>query len=238
MSFDWGFLTDSPLLWLTVTIAVFLFADFVNKKCSGSPLAHPVIISLTIIIFILTVSGVEYQPYSEGTSFLQFLMGPAVVAIAVPLYDNLARVRSMFIPLCISCMTAAVVAALSALMVAWALGADLVTLLSLAPKSVTSPIAIGIADKVGGYGSLAAGLVLITGAMGCLMAPTLFKLLKIDDSAVRGFALGVSAHAMGTAYAFEYGAMAGAFSGLAMGMTGTFTAFFLPVLIEVLPFLH
>ncbi|MCV6588418.1 MAG: LrgB family protein [Marinobacterium sp.] len=230
----WLILTDAPVLWLVLTIAVYMAAGWLNQRCGRTPLLHPVVVSLSVIILVLKLSQVSYDTYIEGAAFLKFLMGPAIVALAIPLYDNLARVRDLLLPLLVGCVSGALIAALSAVGVAWALGAGNVTLLSLAPKSVTSPIAIGVADQIGGAGSLAAGLVLITGALGCLIAPLLFRWLKINDPAVRGFTLGVSAHAMGTAFAFEYGAVAGAFSGLAMGLTGAFTAFVLPWLMLML----
>ncbi|MBY4676621.1 LrgB family protein [Marinobacterium arenosum] len=230
----WQHFAAMPLLWILVTVAVYLAAGWLNQRCGRTPLLHPVIVSLSLIILLLKLTEIDYATYIEGAAFIKFLMGPAIVALAIPLYDNLHRVREMLLPLLIGCVVGALVAALSAVGIGWLLGADVTTLLSLAPKSVTSPIAIEVADKIGGYGSLAAGLVLITGALGCLMAPLLFKLLRIDDPAIRGFTLGVSAHAMGTAFAFEYGALAGAFSGLAMGMVGTFTAFVLPLLVEMI----
>ncbi len=228
---SWLELQALPVLWLVVTLVVFLFASWVNTKAGRSPFLHPVLVSLTLIIVVLMLSGTDYQSYMSGGQYIHFLLGPAVVALAVPLYDNRAMIRRMWLPLLVGCTSGAIVAAASALAVGLVMGLDQAMLLTLAPKSVTSPIAIAVAEKLGGYGSLAAGLVLITGALGCLFAPWVYRLLKIEDPAVKGFALGVGAHAMGTAFAFEYGVMAGAFAGLAMAMTGAFTAFFLPSLV-------
>jgi putative effector of murein hydrolase len=150
------------------------------------------------------------------------------------LYDNLATVKRLLIPLVVGCVSGAIVASVSAIMLGMWFGLSDQLLLTLAPKSVTSPIAIAIAEKIGGFPSLAAGLVLITGAIGCVIAPLVYRLLRIEDESVKGFVLGVGAHAMGTAFAFEYGMVAGAFGGLAMGMTGAFTAFFLPILIPII----
>ncbi|MDI3323658.1 LrgB family protein [Pontibacterium granulatum] len=230
----WMHFQTSPLVWIIVTILAFMFASWVNKLAGRTPMLHPVVVGLLLIIGVLKLTDTSYDTYKEGAQFISFLLGPAVVALAVPLYDNLARVRAMLIPLLVACIAGALVAALTAIAVGIWLDLSMQTLLSLAPKSVTTPIAIGIADKIGGYPSLTAGLVLITGALGCLMSPYVCKLLRVNDPAVRGFSLGVAAHAMGTAYAFEYGAIAGAFGGLAMGMTGTFTAFMLPPLISLL----
>ncbi|WP_432472329.1 LrgB family protein [Amphritea sp. HPY] len=230
----WTFFTAKPLLWLIVTIATFIATSWFNRRIGGTPLLHPVLVSLSLIILFLLLTRTEYETYFEGAQFIHFLMGPAIVALAVPLFDHLERVKKMLLPLLVACMAGAVTAAASAVLVAQLMDAQIGTLLSLAPKSVTSPIAIGIAEKIGGYPSLASGLVLITGAIGCILAPPIYRILNINDDAVKGFALGVAAHGMGTAFAFEYGLMAGAFGGLAMGMTGAFTAFMLPLLIPLL----
>ncbi|WP_027856110.1 LrgB family protein [Marinobacterium jannaschii] len=230
-------LLESPLLWITLTLAVFCLAVWINRKAGRSPFLHPVLVSLSIIILILLWLEVPYQTYFSGAQFLHFMMGPAIVALAIPLYDNRQRVRRLLLPVLSATLTGAVTAAVSAVVIGYLSGADRVLMLTLAPKSVTSPIAIGIAEKIGAEPSLAAGLVLITGALSCLFAPFVFRLLRLNDHAARGFTLGVSGHAMGTAYAFEYSALAGAFGGLAMGLAGAFTAFFLPVLLPLLDWL-
>ncbi|MGH1461394.1 MAG: LrgB family protein [Neptuniibacter sp.] len=227
---NWNYFSTLPVFWLVITLAVYLVAVWLNKKAARTPFLHPVLVSLALIISMLQLLGANYQVYMEGGKYIHFLLGPAVVALAVPLYDHLATVKKLFIPLVLGSLVGAVVAAMSVILLGVWLGFDDVILLSLAPKSVTSPIAIAVAEKIGGFPSLAAGLVLITGAMGCLSAPLIYRVLKITDPSTKGFVLGVGAHAMGTAFAFEYGMVAGAFGGLAMGMTGTITAFILPVL--------
>ncbi|MBA4502485.1 LrgB family protein [Marinobacterium marinum] len=234
MTSFWVYFAAKPLWWIIVTIATFIFTTWLNRRVGGTPLLHPVLVALSLIIVLLQLTGTDYDTYFEGAQFIHFLLGPATVALAVPLYDHLERIRKMLVPLLIACACGAVTAALSVIAVAWALGASESTLLSLAPKSVTSPIAIGIAEKIGGYPSLAAGFALITGAIGCLTAPMLFRWLKIEDDAHKGFALGLSSHGFGTAFAFEFSTLAGAFSGLAMGLTGLVTAFLVPVLIRLL----
>ena len=230
----WEHFQNFPVLWLVVTLIVFMLASWVNTKAGKSPFLHPVLVSLSIIIVVLELSDTDYPTYMQGGQFLHLLLGPAVVALAVPLYDNRSLIRRMLLPLLLGSACGAVVAAVSAVAIGYWFGLQNEILLTLAPKSVTSPIAIAIAEKIGGFPSLAAGLVLITGAMGCLIAPFVYRLLNIKDDSVKGFVLGVGAHAMGTAFAFEYGMLAGAFGGLAMGMTGAFTAFLLPVLISLL----
>lgn len=230
----WGHFQAFPVLWLVVTLLVFLFASWVNAKAGKTPFLHPVLVSLTLIIVVLKLTETDYPTYMQGGQYIHLLLGPAVVALAIPLYDNLATVKRLLFPLLVGCVVGAVVAAASAIMIGVLFGFSDQLLLTIAPKSVTSPIAIAVAEKMGGYPSLSAGLVLITGAMGCLIAPFVYRVLGIKDESVRGFVLGVGAHAMGTAFAFEYGMVAGAFGGLAMSMTGTFTAFMLPLLMPIL----
>ncbi|WP_293268637.1 LrgB family protein [Neptunomonas sp.] len=232
----WVYFAAKPLFWLIVTLVVFMFASELNKRSGGTPLLHPVLVAMAIIISFLLVTDTRYETYFEGAQFIHFLLGPATVALAVPLFDHFERIKKMWLILLVACVTGAVTAIVSVLLVGLMFDLPEGVLLSLAPKSVTSPIAIGIVEKIGGFPSLAAGLVLITGAMGCLLAPLIFKLLRVKDDAVKGFTLGLAAHGFGTASAFEVSAVAGAFAGLAMGMTGLLTAFLLPVVISLMGF--
>jgi predicted murein hydrolase (TIGR00659 family) len=230
----WVYLSGNPLLSLLMTLLVFILAVRINRALGGTPLLHPVTLSIAMLIGLLLLVDMDYATYFEGAQFIHFLLGPATVALAIPLYDYRERVRRVLVPLLIACLTGIVTAVLSTLGVALLLGAQHATLMSLAPRSVTSPIAMGIAEQIGGIPSLAAGLVLLTGSIGCALAPWVFRLLRIKDPAVQGFALGLSAHGFGTAQAFaRIGAVAGAFSGLAMGLTGLLTAFLLPLIVKL-----
>ncbi|WP_416140745.1 LrgB family protein [Halomonas sp. HK25] len=227
----WVYLSGSPLLSLLATLLAFTLAVRVHRALGGTPLLHPVTLSIAMLIGLLLLVDMDYPTYFAGAQFIHFLLGPATVALAIPLYDHRERVRRLLVPLLIACMTGIVTAVASTLGLAMALGARPETVLSLAPRSVTSPIAMGIAEQIGGIPSLAAGLVLLTGSIGCALSPWVFRLLKVQDPAVQGFTLGLAAHGFGTAQAFaRIGAVAGAFSGLAMGLTGLLTAFLLPLL--------
>ncbi|MFO7648811.1 MULTISPECIES: LrgB family protein [Halomonas] len=227
----WVYLSGNPLLSLLATLVVFALAVWINRALGGTALLHPVTLSIAMLIGLLLLVDMEYATYFEGAQFIHFMLGPATVALAIPLYDHRERVRRLLGPLLIACLVGIVTAVVTTLGVALAMGAQPATLLSLAPRSVTSPIAMGIAEQIGGIPSLAAGLVLLTGSIGCALAPWVFRLLRVSDPAVQGFALGLSAHGFGTAQAFaRIGAVAGAFSGLAMGLTGLLTAFLLPLL--------
>lgn len=230
----WSYLQGSPLLGLLLTIIAFQLGLWLNRRAGGSPVLHPVIIAIALLIGFLLLTGISYQEYFEGAGFIHLLLGPATVALAVPLFDHRSQIRRLFKPLLISCLVGIVTAVGSTLLLAWLLGAQRETIMSLAPKSVTTPIAMGISEQIGGIPSVAAGLVLITGAIGCILAPLLFRLLRIDSHAVQGFTLGVSAHGFGTAQAFGVSNQAGAFAGLALGLAGLLTAFLLPLAVRLL----
>lgn len=230
----WVYFAARPLFWIVVTMIAFLVATWINRKAGGTALLHPVFVSMLMIIGLLVLTKTDYNTYFEGAQFIHFLLGPATVALAIPLYDHLARIRRLLLPILMTCIVGSVFAAATALAVGIAMDGDTRLLLSLAPKSVTSPIAIGISEQIGGYPSLSAGLALLTGIIGCLAAPLVFKLLKLKSETAMGFSLGLSAHGFGTAYAMQMSALAGAFAGLAMGLTGVFSSLLLPLLVKLL----
>ncbi|GAA5174519.1 MULTISPECIES: LrgB family protein [Halomonadaceae] len=231
----WVYLSGNPLVSLLATLVAFYFATHINRWARHSPLVHPVLVAIALLIGFLMLTGIDYASYFQGAQFIHFLLGPATVALAIPLFDHRERVRRLWLPILLACVTGIVTAVGSTLGIAMLLGAQRETLLSLAPRSVTSPIAMGIAEQVGGIPSLAAGLVLLTGSIGCVLGPWLLRWLKIEDPSVRGFTMGLAAHGFGTAQSFaSFGAMAGAFAGLAMGLTGMLTAFLLPLIVSLL----
>jgi len=176
------------------------------------------------------LSGTDYPTYFEGAQFVHFLLGPATVALAVPLYFNVARLRRLWLPLAAGLVAGAITAIVSAVAIAWALGASDQTLLALAPKSVTAPVAMGITEKLGGPPSLTAILVVSTGILGAVLGPWALDLLRVRDAATRGFAIGTASHGIGTARAFQESETAGAFAGLAMGLNTVATSLLLPLL--------
>ena len=230
LSSIWVYLEEQPLAWLTLTLAVFVVSVWVNRKARSAPLLHPTILSMAILISVLLLTDTSYDTYFEGAQFIHFLLGPATVALAIPLHDNLRQIRRLLLPLVAACLVGVPVAAGTAVGLAWLVGADRATLLSLAPKSVTTPISMGVAEQIGGLPSLAAGIVLVTGVVGVVAAGPVFRLAGIRDEEARGFALGVAAHGFGTAHALGIGLRAGAFAGLGLGLAGLFTAFLLPFL--------
>lgn len=230
----WVFLAQSPLLWLTLTVLVYLGALWLYRKSGLNPLVNPVLISVASIVTVLLLTRTPYPQYFDGAKFVHFLIGPATVALAIPLYNQLGRLKRMGLPIGIALLSGCVTAIVSAVGIGWLLGATPETLRSLAPKSSTMPIAMGVAERIGGLPSLAAVAVAVTGISGAIMARSLFNLLKIQDPAVRGFAVGVASHAIGTARALQVHEQAGAFSALAMALNGIATALLVPLLLALL----
>lgn len=230
----WIYLAGSPLLGLTATLLAYQLAMSLYQKVKMSPFANPMVIAVVLLVLILTLTGTSYQTYFSGAQFVHFLLGPAIVALAVPLYQQVNQLKRHWFAFLMASLLGNGVAAGTAMLVAWLLGASPVTVLSLAPKSVTMAIAMGIADKIGGIPSLTAVLVMITGILGAIMARGILHLLRIKDHTISGFALGVSSHGMGIARAFQVSPEMGAFAGLAMGVSGLLTAIFLPVCLHLL----
>jgi predicted murein hydrolase (TIGR00659 family) len=228
----WVYLAASPLLGLTLTLLAYQGAYWLYRRSGMNPAANPVAIAVAIIVTLLMLTGTSYATYFEGAQFVHFLLGPATVALAIPLYAQLPRLKRMFGPALLALAIGSLTAIVSAIAVGWALGASRPTLMSLAPKSVTTPIAMGIAEKIGGLPSLTAVLVVTTGILGAIGAQWLFKLLRVRDEAVQGFAIGLAAHGIGTARAFQISETTGAFAALAMGLNGLATALLLPILIR------
>ena len=228
----WVYLSATPLFWLTMTLLAYQIAHWIYRRCGAHPIANPVLIAVVLLLALLTLTGTPYDTYFSGAQFVHFLLGPATVALAIPLYGQFQRLVGLAGPLLIALVGGSMTAMLSAVFVGHWAGGSLPTLLSLAPKSVTTPIAMGIAERIGGHPSLAAVMVIATGILGAITAQTLFRWLKVKDEAVGGFALGVAAHGIGTARAFQVSETMGAFAALGMGLNGLLTAIALPTLIQ------
>mgnify|MGYP001310972084 FL=1 len=227
----WVYLSASPLLGLTATLIAYQAAWWVSKRLKAHPLANPVLLAVLILSTLLTLANIPYQRYFEGAQFVHFLLGPATVALAIPLYAQFKRVRQMALPIAVGLFAGSVAAIVSAVLIAHWLGGSPATVFSLAPKSVTTPIAMGISEQIGGLPSLTAVLVILTGILGAVAAPGLFRLLRVRDTAIQGFAMGVASHGIGTARAFQINEQMGAFAALAMGLNGLLTALLVPLLL-------
>ena len=228
----WIYLQGLSLFWLAATFAVYLLSLWINRRCRHSPLVNPIIISIAILSAGLMLSGTQYKTYFNGAQFIHFLLGPATVALAVPLYKQLHTIRRFLLPLGVALIVGSLTAIATAVGLAWLLGGSPQILLSLAPKSVTTPIAMGISETIGGIPALTAALVVLTGMVGATFGSLIFSLLRIHDAKAQGLALGVASHGLGTARALQLGETAGAFSGLGMSLNGVLTALLIPVLLH------
>ncbi len=230
----WVYLSASPLLGLTITMVVYCLAYQLYVFAKMTPLLNPVIITIGTLITILLLTNTSYEAYFEGGQFVHFLLGPATVALAVPLYQQFSKLKKVWLPVTLALVSGVTIAALSSVFIARLFGASLQTQLSLAPKSVTAPVAMGVSEKIGGLPSLTAVLVVVTGIVGALFGTKILALLGVRDDSIKGIAMGVTAHGIGTARAFQVSPEMGAFSGLAMALSAFATAVILPSLIEFL----
>jgi len=230
----WSYLAENQLLWLSGTLAAYVLADKLFRTAGRTPYLNPVLISVLILASLLWLTDTSFPVYFEGAQFIHFMLGPATVALAVPLYVNFAHVRKSLLPILAALFAGSLTAIISAVGIAWAMGISGESLLSLAPKSATAPVAMGISDSIGGSPTLTAVLVLLTGVIGAIAATPLLNLLRIKDWRARGFATGVAAHGIGTARAFQVNDTAGAFAAVGMGLNALLTALLVPLLIALM----
>ncbi len=229
----WVYLETSPLLGLTATLLAYQAAHWLWRKAGMTPLLNPVLVSILLIAGFLMLTGIEYRTYFDGAQFVHFLLGPATVALAIPLYRQTRLLMRSLTAVAVGLLTGATVAAASAMGLAWALGATERTVLSLAPKSATAPIAMAVSESIGGVPSLTAVLAILTGITGSVIAVWVLDAVKVRNEAARGLAIGTAAHGIGTARAIQLGEVTGAFSGLAMGLTALATTVLVPVLVTL-----
>ncbi|MEM7612828.1 MAG: LrgB family protein [Pseudomonadota bacterium] len=226
----WVYLSSSPLLHLTMTLVAYQCSQWVYARSGMNPLLNPVLLTIVLIVAVLVLTDTSYSAYFEGAQFVHFLLGPATVALAVPLYRQFDKVRRSALAISVSIVLGSLTASVSAVAIAALLGASESTLASLAPKSVTTPVAMGISEQLGGLPSLTAIMVIVTGIVGAMLGPLVLSLLGVRNMAARGLAMGTASHGIGTARAMQVNEVAGAFSGLAMGINALATALLLPVL--------
>jgi predicted murein hydrolase (TIGR00659 family) len=225
----WVYLSQTPLLWLTVTLLVYAATDAVSLATRRNPLANPVLHAMWIIGLFLVLTGTSYTTYFGGAQFVHFLLGPATVALAVPLYENRKVVMASILPMLAALVVGCVTAIVSVVLLAEAAGLPRTVVLSLAPKSVTAGVAMGVSESLGADPSLTAVAVVLTGIMGAIIVTPLMNRLGITDFRARGFAVGLASHGIGTARAFQVDAVAGVFAGIAMSLNALVTSLVVPL---------
>jgi predicted murein hydrolase (TIGR00659 family) len=228
------FFAATPLLWLALTLGAYLFAVVVNERCNKMPLLNPTLLAIVLVALALAVTGTSYKQYFDGARFVHFLLGPAVVAMAVPLYRHAEMIRKSAGALFAALGTGCVTAILSSVLLTRGLGSGRDLWLSMAPKSATAAISMAISDKIGGVPALTAVLTISTGITGACLAGYVLRLAGIKEWHARGFAMGLSSHGIATARAFQENEIAGTFAGLAMALNGIATAVLVPILLKFL----
>ena len=229
----WVYLGTTPLLWLALTVGAYAAAAQLQKSLGGNPWVNPVMLAVALIVGVLLLSKTEYPTYFEGAQFVHFLLGTATVALAVPLRRQWPAVKAALTPLVVALIVGNLVGAVVAIGVLQLFEAPKQLLLSIAPKSVTAPVAMGIAEKIGGLPALTAVLVIGTGILGATMATPLLNAMRLNNPAARGLAVGIAAHGIGTARAFQVSEMAGTFAGIGMAASTVVASFLVPLLVRL-----
>lgn len=231
----WVYLAATPLFGLTLTLVVYEAADWLYRRSGQRAVVNPVLVAVLVISVVLALSDVDYATYFEGAQFVHFLLGPATVALAVPLHRHLPDIRRSAGPLLAAVCLGSVSAIAVAVAIPWALGASAEILVSLAPKSATAPVAMGLAAELGGAPSLTAAFTILTGITGAVCGTVVLNLLRVRDPRARGLAVGVAAHGIGTARKMQINPTSGAFAGLGLAMNAVVTTILIPVLFTVVP---
>jgi predicted murein hydrolase (TIGR00659 family) len=230
----WVYLSQTPLLWLTVTLLIYATTDALSQATGRHPFANPVAHAMWIIAAFLLLTGTSYTTYFGGAQFVHFLLGPATVALAVPLYENRKIVAAAILPMLVALVVGCVTAIVSVVLLAQAFGLPDNVVLSLAPKSVTAGVAMGISESLGADASLTAVAVILTGIIGAMIVTPMMNRMGITDYRARGFAVGLASHGIGTARAFQVDAVAGVFAGIAMSLNALVTSLLVPLAVTLL----
>jgi len=230
----WAYLQTQPLLGLTATLCTWELANWVDIRAGRKSFTNPVLLSILILAAVLLLTHTPYKAYFTGALYVHFLLGPATVALAVPMFNNLPAIRRDFFAIITALTAGSIAAAASAMLIAHALGAPDAVVISLGPKSVTTPIAIGIAQNLGGQPSLTAVFVILTGVFGSVICTGTFRWLHVADRRAQGLAAGTAAHGIATARMLTLNQTAGAFGGVAIGLNGIVTSLILPLLVRLL----
>lgn len=226
------YLSTTNLLWLIITIGVFQFGMILYTKFSKPLLLQPIFLTYIVVLVLLLISNTNYEHYSKSVELIDFLLGPATVALAIPLYHNLGLIKKLFVPVFMTLILGSAISIILGCGLLLVFGASQEVILSMTTKSITAAIAIITSEQIGAIPSLAVSFVILTGITGAVFGTLIFKIFKIKYDESKGFALGVVSHGIGTSRAIEISEKAGAFSALAMGLGGIFVSIALPIVIH------
>lgn len=224
---------NNEIFLIAITFISFIGAQLLQRKL-GIKLLNPILVSIIVLIVFLRSAGIDYDTYNQGGKYIDFWLKPAVVALGVPLYRQLSSIKKQLLPLLISEVAGCVAGVVSVVVIAKILGASHQIIMSLAPKAVTTPIAMEISATVGGLPALTAAVVVCTGIFGGIAGFKIIKLSHIKSPIAQGLSLGTAAHAMGTSAAMEHGERYGAFSSLGLTINGLLTALLAPFILHLI----
>ena len=230
----WIYLQAEPLFWLTLTIGSYLIADFIYRKSNLFPLLNPVALSVLLVSLILISFNIQYERYFDGAKFIHFLLGPATVALAIPIYRKWDLIVSNSKAILISLILGSFFAIFITYVLSLQFKLQEELIFSLLPRSVTAPIAMGISEIIGGIPSLTAIITLITGVVGASLGVFVFDLMKLKKMEARGFSLGLASHGIGTARAMSRDKNAGVFAAVCMGLSGLITSIIVPLFLKII----
>lgn len=212
------------LIWMSVTVVAFWLMDRLASHLGRPPLLHPVLLSTPVIIAVLMLTDTAYEDYAAATAMITFLLGPTVVSMAVPIWANRVTIRRLAVPITLALVAGAVTAIVTSVGIVWLFGAPEDIMASIAPRATTTPVGMAISQTLGGIPALTAVIVIFAGVFGAILATPLLDLLRIRDRRARGFAVGVAAHGVGAARAFQVSPTAGAYAGVGMALNALLTA--------------
>lgn len=224
--------TNTPLFGILVTLIAFEIGLYISRRFKN-PLINPILIAIALLILLLQATGIDYETYNIGGSYITFLLLPATVVLAVPLYKNYELLKKNALPILIGVFVGCITNAFGLILLARLIRLNPELLLSLLPKSVTTPIGIEISKQIGGIPQLTVACIVLTGITGVICGPTLFKVLKIDNKVAQGVAYGTASHALGTSKAIEVGEIEGGMSGLSIGIAGLMTVIIVPIIVAI-----
>jgi putative effector of murein hydrolase len=225
----WTPLAPTPLLWIVLTLAAYLAAKKLQLLCGGTPLANPVLVAIAIVAAVVLATGTSYKTYFAGAQFINFLLGPATVALAVPLARNLHHIRSSLSEIGLALLAGSASAIIGGTGLVWLLGGSRAVALSMAPKAVTTPIAIAVSEQVGGIPALTAALAIIGGIVAAIIGKSMLDRMRISDWRAHGFAAGVAGSGVAAAQVAPLDGLAAAFAALGIALNGLVTALLVPL---------
>ena len=227
----WTPLASTPLQWLVVTIGAYLLGRWIQLACRKSPLASPVLIAMTLVSAIVVATGTSYETYFAGAQFINFLLGPATIALAIPLAKNLGYVRSSLRSIGLALLAGSVTSIVSGVAIVWAMGGSRAVALSMVPKAVTTPIAMAVSQEIGGVPALTAALAILGGIIAAIIGEQMLHGFRIKDWRAHGLAAGVAGSGVAAAQVASRDELGAAFGALGIGLNGLLTALLAPLLV-------